>query len=126
MRIPLSDPFAPDNSYLFSYAGAGIVFATFLLLNGRITLGRVGTFFGEISYSLYLYHATFGTYTLIHLYTRIGFPAALAVALLLSFALATASWWFVERTSQRIARQLLRWRRQVQAPEPVVVSALAD
>jgi peptidoglycan/LPS O-acetylase OafA/YrhL len=121
-RATLSNTLEPANSYLISYIEAGALFAAFLLLNDRIRLGRVGAFFGNISYSLYLYHATFGTYAVAHLYNRIGFPAALGVALALSFTLAYLSWRFVERRCQQWARTLLTWRPRRQAETPEMVS----
>ncbi len=119
----MPDNLLPYNSFLISFVEAGVVFVSCLLLSDRIHVGRVGAFFGDVSYSLYLYHFTFGTYAVIHLTDHIGFLGALLVALAVSFLLAYASFRFVERPVQRAVRAFLARHRSRKMPDQIPATA---
>lgn len=96
------------NDYGVSYLLAWLVFVVLLLLDDRIRLGRVTSFFSRISYSLYLNHGGLGMLLLTILYPWLGYPVSLVVAFAFVVAVSWASWRYIELPSQRLARGLTR------------------
>jgi peptidoglycan/LPS O-acetylase OafA/YrhL len=94
------------SDYGVSYALAWLAFLVFLLIDDKLRLGKVSSFFSRISYSLYLNHGGLGLVALTLLYPWLGYPAALALTFLLVVAISAASYRWVEAPSQRLAR---RW-----------------
>lgn len=92
--------------YGVSFLLAWLAFVVLLLLDDRIRLGRVATFFSRISYSLYLNHGGLGLLMLTVLYPWLGYPASLAIVFAIVVAISAASWRYVELPSQRLARRL--------------------
>jgi peptidoglycan/LPS O-acetylase OafA/YrhL len=95
---------------LASVAVAGVLFAcaSGAPLAGRILAARPVHWLGEVSYSLYLWHYPVVLWMQWQSGGRVAptdFWPFLSACLLLSLALATASWWFVERPAQAWAKR---------------------
>lgn len=93
------------SDYGVSYLIAWLAFLVFLLLDDKIRLGKVSAFFSRISYSLYLNHGGLGLLFITLLYPWIGYPASLVLSFALVVAVSAASYRWVEKPSQRLARQ---------------------
>src|SRR5262249_42576888 len=75
---------------------------------------------GTLSYGVYLWHYLVIYWLQMHHWFPAGFGLAAVYVLPLSFALATASWFLVERPVLRLSAAALRRRR-----EPATQPALA-
>lgn len=117
-----------NTSYNLTLALAAILFAVLLLAEPRLRPHRVVTVLADRSYSLYLLHGVLAFPIMALLYPHV--PSVLAV---LAGALVTAggvelSYRYVERPSQRLARQLLartRNRRKDYADEAAFDAAFS-
>ncbi|MDD2746869.1 MAG: acyltransferase [Acidithiobacillus ferrooxidans] len=94
--------------YGVSYGLAWLLFALLLLVEGRVRPWAALTRIGDISYSLYLYHGAAGLVLLSLLTPALGYPIALALALIAAVTCSWLSWRYVERPSQGLARHVTK------------------
>lgn len=104
------------NSYLSSFVLALAVFLAGLGLNGRIRPSRVVKYLADTSYSLYLFHGIVGFFVLAHLSNAIGYPLALAAALVGVMAVVAVLHRSVERPVLEWGRRMARRLRDRGAP----------
>ena len=93
---------------LVSKVGAFAIVAALLVFERQLSLPRVVNWCAEISYSLYLNHAVLGFALLGLLLPLVGYELALAATMVVVLGLSWASWKWIERPSQRLARRLIR------------------
>jgi peptidoglycan/LPS O-acetylase OafA/YrhL len=88
----------------------------------RAILGsRPARFLGSISYAFYLWHwAVIEYLNAHHVQRHLGDAAFVAAALALSLALASASWYALERPASRAARRWLSSRTRLREPQSVL------
>ena len=96
-----------DNSYMISFIYALFVFLISLFLEDSIRLPRVVSFTSDISYSLYLYHGIVGFLVLDLTVSKINLTLSIGAALTTAFAVAYASYRFIERPFQKLARHII-------------------
>ncbi|MCC7326548.1 MAG: acyltransferase [Burkholderiales bacterium] len=94
------------SGYGVSYLLAWLCFVILLLMDDRIRLGRISTFFSRISYSLYLNHGGLGLLALTLLHPWLGYPVSLVLTFALVVAISAASHRWIEVPSQHLARRL--------------------
>lgn len=99
--------YVATNSYGVSFMYALGLFLGLLFLGNRLRVPRPLPFIADISYSLYLYHGQVGILVLAIMYPHVAYPPALLFALLVVAIVSIASWYVVERPSQRAARSIL-------------------
>lgn len=120
-NLSLLQPFdiPPPTSHPAQVAYALVVFlAALWAWQGAARNPRSLRFFANISYSLYLIHYPFGLLAMDRLYPIVGFTAAAALSLSLVIGLSYLSFCLIEAPSQRLARQILLPRRQIEAKLP--------
>ena len=92
---------------MINHLAAFGLFVVLLRYDTRLALPRAVTFCADISYSLYLNHAVLGAVVLTLLYRAgSGYEVALLAAVSASVGVAAASYYWIERPSQRLARYL--------------------
>lgn len=103
------------NSYGVSFLYAYLLFVVFMLLENRIRLNRICSFFSNISYSLYLNHGTIGALIITVLYPFLGYSFSLLLALSVTIFISFLSFRFVEEPSRKFARYLVKKKKTEQS-----------
>ena len=108
LRTIHGDYYRANPTLMVNHLAAFALFVVLLRYDARLALPRVVTFCADISYSLYLNHAVLGAVVLTLLYRTTGYEVALLAAVAASVGVAAASYYLIERPSQRLARYLAR------------------
>jgi peptidoglycan/LPS O-acetylase OafA/YrhL len=114
---------SPTAEPYYTYAYALIIFLGLMSWAPRRTV-QPFTLLGDISYSLYLLHVPVGFATF-ELTSRWGFPPDLMIASAIAASILAAwlCYQLVERPSQRVARSILRQRKDRAAARTVVLTS---
>jgi peptidoglycan/LPS O-acetylase OafA/YrhL len=94
------------NSYPISTALAIVIFAGAWLARGVIPTFRVVKALALTSYSIYLFHDVVGVPLIEYFDHSMGYALSLAIGLLATALAVMASYFMIERPSQRLARRL--------------------
>ena len=97
-----------DGAYGVSFAYAYLLFWLLLLANEHLSIGKIGRFFADISYPLYLNHGLVGLTLLPLLEPFIGFSLSFLLSIGGAILVSWCSFSWVETPCNRLARRITR------------------
>ncbi|WP_373371294.1 acyltransferase family protein [Microvirga sesbaniae] len=104
----------PVNSYIITIAYCFAIFMAVIHLCRDLKMGRIGRFFENISYSLYLYHANIGIVTVGLLFPLLPYWLTFFVAFAVMLAVSWISYRYVELWGMQRVRSILKPRSRTQ------------